>query len=135
MRRSAYASTSSSRSRMSRSSSTTAVSRCTRTSSASSNPMPSGGPPRTLADLRGIPVERLTGVGPALQEKLADMALVTVLDVIQHYPRRWVDRTKKADIASLTVGEEATVFAEVQRVSSRRTRQGRALVEVTVSDG
>jgi ATP-dependent DNA helicase RecG len=97
--------------------------------------MPSGDPPLTLADLRDIPVERLKGVGPALQGKLAEMGLVTVLDVIQHYPRRWVDRTKKADIAALTVGEEATVFAEVHRVSGRRTRQGRALVEVIVSDG
>src|SRR5256714_13286867 len=63
------------------------------------------------------------------------MGLETVLDVLQHYPRRWVDRTRKADIATLAVGEEATVFAEVRTIHGRRTRQGRALVEAVVYDG
>jgi ATP-dependent DNA helicase RecG len=89
----------------------------------------------TLADLRDIPLTRLKGVGPALEGRLADMELRDVLDLLQHYPRRWVDRTKKADIATLAVGEEATVFAEVRTIRGRRTRQGRALVEAVVYDG
>jgi ATP-dependent DNA helicase RecG len=63
------------------------------------------------------------------------MELRTVLDVLQHYPRRFVDRTKRAEIAELRIGEEATVVGEVQGVHGRRTRQGRALVEVVVHDG
>ena len=75
------------------------------------------------------------GVGPALAEKLHALGLENVLDLLQHYPRRWVDRTKRADIAELRVGEEATVFAEVRSARGRRTRQGRSLVEVVVHDG
>jgi ATP-dependent DNA helicase RecG len=97
--------------------------------------VPTGDPPLTLADLREIPLERLKGVGPALEARLADMELRTVLDLLQHYPRRWIDRTKKTDIAALAVGEEATVFAEVRTIHGRRTRQGRALVEAVVHDG
>ncbi|MDQ1475215.1 MAG: ATP-dependent helicase RecG, partial [Actinomycetota bacterium] len=97
--------------------------------------MPTGDPPLTLADLRDIPLERLKGVGPALEKKLAEMDLHNVLDLLQHYPRRWVDRSKKTDIASLAVGEEATVFAEVRTIPGRRSRQGRALVEAVVHDG
>ncbi len=97
--------------------------------------MPTGDPPLTLADLRDIPLTRLKGVGDALDGRLAGMELRNVLDLLQHYPRRWVDRTKKADIATLQVGEEATVFAEVRTVRGRRTRQGRALVEAVVYDG
>ena len=97
--------------------------------------MPTGDPPLTLADLREIPLERLKGVGSALEARLADMELRTVLDLLRHYPRRWIDRTKKTDIAALAVGEEATVFAEVRTVHGRRTRQGRALVEAVVHDG
>jgi ATP-dependent DNA helicase RecG len=89
----------------------------------------------TLRELAGRPVGDLDSVGPKLEERLADMGLCTVLDVLQHYPRRWVDRTKRADIAELKIGEEATVFGEVRRVHGRRTRQGRALVEVVVHDG
>src|SRR5947209_4356962 len=97
--------------------------------------MPSGDPPLTLRDLRGKELSTLKGVGDAIEARLADMDLHNVLDLLQHYPRRWVDRSKKSDIAALEVGEEATVFAEVRSVKGRRTRQGRALVEVVVYDG
>jgi ATP-dependent DNA helicase RecG len=91
--------------------------------------------PLTLRELRAIPVSRLTGVGPALEERLAIMGIESVLDVLQHYPRRYIDRTHRSEIAALAVGEEATVFGEVLRTHGRRTRNGRALVEVVVTDG
>ncbi len=91
--------------------------------------------PSRCRELADLPVRELASVGPKLEERLADMGIETVLDVLQHYPRRWVDRTEKADIATLAVGEEATVFAEVRTIHGRRTRQGRALVEAVVYDG
>jgi ATP-dependent DNA helicase RecG len=97
--------------------------------------VPAGDPPLTLRDLRELDLARLKGVGPALEGRLADMGLHTVLDLLQHYPRRWVDRTKRVDIADLEVGEEATVIGEVTKVSGRRTRNRRALVEVVIHDG
>ena len=90
---------------------------------------------KTLRDLRDIPISRLTGVTPRLEERLGMLGIRNVLDLIEHYPRRYLDRTKKSDIADLRVGEEATVYAEVRKMSSRRTRQGRALVETIVYDG
>jgi ATP-dependent DNA helicase RecG len=97
--------------------------------------MPKGDPPLTFRDLRAFELTRLKGVGPALEQRLEVLELRNVLDLLQHYPRRWVDRTKKADIADLKVGEEATVFGEITRINGRRTRQGRALVEAVVHDG
>ncbi len=58
-----------------------------------------------------------------------------MFDLITHYPRRWVDRTRQADVASMEVGEESVVLATVTKVRARRTRQGRALVELDVDDG
>src|SRR5689334_8337553 len=89
----------------------------------------------TLRDLSRKPVNELTGVGPKLEERLAILGIESVLDLLQHYPRRYVDRTQRADIAELALGDEATVVGEVRRVSARRTRNGRALVEVAVSYG
>ena len=97
--------------------------------------MPTGDPPLTLRELREIDVARLKGVGDALEAKLADMGLPTVLDLLQHYPRRWIDRTKRVEIAALEVGEEATVIGEVNKIHGRRTRNGKSLVEVVVHDG
>jgi ATP-dependent DNA helicase RecG len=97
--------------------------------------VPSGDPPLTLADLREIPLERLKGVGPALEARLADMELLNVLDLLQHYPRRWIDRSKKTDIAALAVGEAATIFAEVRTIHGRRGRGGKSVVDAVVHDG
>jgi ATP-dependent DNA helicase RecG len=89
----------------------------------------------TLRELAARPVRDLRGVGADLGARLAEMGIESVADLLQHYPRRYVDRTKRAEIASLAVGEEATVFGEVRRASGRRTRTGKALVEVVVDDG
>jgi ATP-dependent DNA helicase RecG len=70
-------------------------------------------------------------------DKLASLSppIETVLDLLGHYPRRYHDRTHQSDIADLTVGEEATIVAEVERVSSRMTRQRKKMVEAVVRDG
>jgi ATP-dependent DNA helicase RecG len=92
-------------------------------------------PGRRLGQLADIPVRELEKVGPKREEALAAMGIRTVLDLLTHYPRRYVDRTNQAAIASLKVGEEAMVLGTVKRVQSRRTRQRRAMVEVDVFDG
>jgi ATP-dependent DNA helicase RecG len=89
----------------------------------------------TLRELAAHPVTELKAVGPKLEASLAEMEIRTVLDLLQHYPRRYHDRTKRAEIAELTMGEEATVFAEVKKIRGFRTRQGRAMVEGEVFDG
>jgi ATP-dependent DNA helicase RecG len=92
-------------------------------------------PPRTLDYLASLPVTKIRRVGPKNAEALAEIGIQTVYDLVTHYPRRYVDRTRQAGIAELSVGDEATVLATVRRVTSRRTRRGQALVEAHVSDG
>ena len=90
---------------------------------------------RTLPFLAAQPVTLLRGVGARSAGSLADMGIESVLDLLTHYPRRYIDRTRQRSVAELAVGEEALVLATVRRVRSRRTRQGRALVELDVHDG
>jgi len=94
-----------------------------------------GDPPLTLGDLADIPVERLRGVGEKRSKALAAQDIVTVLDLLQHYPRRYLDRTRQASIGDLAIGEEATVLGEVRQVTSRRTRNRRTLTNVEFGDG
>ena len=93
--------------------------------------------PRTLRDLARRRVSVLNGVpeGGRLEERLGMLGIATVLDLLEHYPRRYLDRTKKSEIADLKVGEEATIFAEVRKISARRVKGNRALVEAIVYDG
>src|SRR4051812_8470505 len=64
-----------------------------------------------------------------------DPPIETVYDLLTHYPRRYIDRTKQAQIRDLAVGEEAMIVARVKRTQQRPTRQGRVLVEIDVFDG
>ena len=90
---------------------------------------------RSLRRLSEIPVSDVHRVGAKRAEALAALGITSVLDLLTHYPRRYVDRTRQADVAELTVGEESVVLARVQSCRGRRTRQGRAIVELEVEDG
>ena len=90
---------------------------------------------RPLYKLADIGVDVLKGVGKVKADALAKVEITSVLDLLTHYPRRYLDRTQQAEIADLRDGDEAMVLARVKRVSARRTRQGRSLVEVDVFDG
>lgn len=97
--------------------------------------MPAGDPPLTLRDLAEMPVSRLRGVGEKKEKSLAAAEIRTVLDLVQHYPRRHLDRTREAKIADLQKGDEATVFGEVRSSSTRQLRGRRTLTEVVIGDG
>jgi len=90
---------------------------------------------RRLSQLAVLPVTVLEGVTPKKAEALAVMDITTVLDLLTHYPRRYLDRTRQVAIREMKVGQEAMVLATVKRVQSRRTRQRRTMVEVDVFDG
>ena len=90
---------------------------------------------RTLISLADQSVTKITGIGAKKADVLAAVEIETVLDLVTHYPRRYLDRTQQAAIRDLRPGDEAMVLATVKRVNGRRTRQGRSLVEVDVFDG
>jgi ATP-dependent DNA helicase RecG len=90
--------------------------------------------PRRLRELGDVAVSQLRNVGEKRAAALATMGIENVFDLLTIYPRRYVDRTKRIDLSDLSVGDEAAVFAEVRKLSSRRTRQGKVMVEVSVSD-
>ncbi len=90
--------------------------------------------PRRLRQLGEVPVDQLRHVGERRVEALASLGVASVFDLLTFYPRRYIDRTKRVDLSDLTVGEEAAIFAEVKKVTSRRTKQGKSMVEVSVAD-
>jgi ATP-dependent DNA helicase RecG len=89
----------------------------------------------TLQRLAEIPVHEIKRIGDKRAESLATLEIRNVLDLITHYPRRYIDRTRQAEVAGMKLGEESLVMARVGAVKSRRTRNGRALVELEVEDG
>ena len=90
--------------------------------------------PRTLRDLSLRPVSVLEKVSARKAAQLEQWGVESVLDLLTTYPRRYIDRTKKADVSGLEVGSEAAILAEVQRVRSRPGHNRRAPVTITVRD-
>lgn len=96
--------------------------------------MPAGDPPLTLRDLDNLSVSRVRNAEPKAFPALARTGINTILDLLQHYPRRYLDRTRRADVAQLLPEEEAYVVGEVIRVSKRNIRRGRSLVTMILRD-
>jgi len=64
------------------------------------------------------------------------LSLRTAGDLLYHFPRRYAERGRLTDLASLHVGDHVTVMAEVMRTNVRPMRQRRGqLFEVVVGDG
>src|SRR4051812_21327616 len=64
------------------------------------------------------------------------MGIETVLDLLEHYPRRYLDRTERAEIHELAIGDEATIDGQVQSMRGHRTRDGkRVIVNGKIYDG
>ncbi|HET8930995.1 MAG TPA: ATP-dependent DNA helicase RecG, partial [Acidimicrobiales bacterium] len=93
---------------------------------------------RRLSQLADIAVTELHGIGPKHAAALAEAFDVhTVLDLLTHYPRRYVDRSNQQRIADLQIGESSMVLTTVKKISARRTRgrPPRTLVTADVTDG
>ncbi len=91
--------------------------------------------PRTLRSIADIPLTRLRGVGPAMLNRLDQVGIANILDLVTYYPRRWVDRSEQQPIAGTQEGDEVTVVGDVTAIRATRTRQRRTMVQATVSDG
>jgi len=82
------------------------------------------------------PVTRLPGVGPAAARQLATLGVRSVRDLLEHYPRRYADAGEVVDLASVEVGQPATLIGEVVDAQVRRIaprgRARRDVVELVV---
>jgi hypothetical protein len=58
-------------------------------------------------------VTRLAGVGPAAARQLEVLGVVTVRDLLEHYPRRYADAGEVVDLSQVEVGAPATLVGEV----------------------
>ncbi len=76
-------------------------------------------------------------IGGKTAKGLADhLDLVTVGDLLYHFPRRYDERGEHTEIRTLSVGEQVTVLAQVRSTNLRPLRQRNStLLEVTVGDG
>lgn len=85
--------------------------------------------------LKQLPLTQLKGVGPALAQKLQQLGLVSLQDLIFHLPLRYEDRTQISSLGSLRVGSTAVVEGEVVASQVQYGRRRSLLVRIRDATG
>ena len=81
------------------------------------------------------PVRYLKGVGPKTAERFEKLGIVTLADLLCHYPRKYIDFTKPYSIAEAPADTECVVKAEVfAKPGGRILPGGRRMERVTAGD-
>ena len=81
------------------------------------------------------PVRYLKGVGPKTAERFEKLGIVTLADLLCHYPRRYIDFSKPYSIAEAPADTECVVKAEVfAKPGGRILPGGRRMERITAGD-
>ena len=81
------------------------------------------------------PVRYLKGVGPKTAERFEKLGIVTLADLLCHYPRRYFDFSKPYSIAQAPADTECVVKAEVfAKPGGRILPGGRRMERITAGD-
>ena len=80
-------------------------------------------------------VQFLPGIGPQRALAYERLGLVTLEQLVRHFPRTWLDASRFVKVRDLRPGELLTVTGTVKHAAALRTRGGRADFAATVTDG
>lgn len=81
------------------------------------------------------PVRHLKGVGPKTAERFEKLGILTLSDLLCHYPRRYLDFSKPYSIAEAPADTECVVKAEVfAKPGGRILPGGRRMERITAGD-
>ena len=81
------------------------------------------------------PVRYLKGVGPKTAERFEKLGIITLADLLCHYPRRYLDFSKPYSIAEAPTDTECVVKAEVfAKPGGRILPGGRRMERITAGD-
>ena len=80
-------------------------------------------------------VSALKGVGTKLQKELENLGILTVRDLLEYFPRRYVDFSRVTKISELQPDVSAAIEATVVKKARPFTAKGITFSKIDVSDG
>jgi ATP-dependent DNA helicase RecG len=80
------------------------------------------------------PTSVLPGIGPQIAGRLKKLEIETIADLLEHYPSRFLDLTKKTKIAHLKEKVFTSFQAEIKNPKQFRTRTGKLITQATAID-
>ena len=82
-----------------------------------------------------LPLTHFKGVGKKLNEKLAQMGVSTLEDVLFHFPLRYQDRTKLSLVGELREGMDAYIQGTIRAAGVTRGRRSTLIVKLEDGTG
>lgn len=88
-----------------------------------------------MPSLANLPITALRGIGPARAKIYARLGIVSVSDLIYHFPRAYEDRGAVKPLSECAIGERASVILTVGTVPRKTMiRRGMTLLKFTAYD-
>jgi len=79
-------------------------------------------------------IESLKGVGSKRQSYLHKLNIYTIKDLINHYPIRYINKTKICSVKNATHGENITIKGKVINIVNRKNYKRKSLITVLLKD-
>ncbi len=80
------------------------------------------------------PVRFVPGVGPRLASLLKNLGIITIEDLLRHYPARYEDFSKIKTVAELLLGEKVTLRGTLAKIDNVFLRSRRVLTKGVFQD-
>ena len=81
-----------------------------------------------------LDVDFIKGVGPQLARIFNKMGIFKVKDLLEYYPRKYVDYKARVPISALKFSQSVTIIGTIERVYHRITKNGLTILTVTIRD-
>ncbi len=86
-------------------------------------------------DISEIDIQFVKGVGPKTAPLFKKLGIYTVKDLLEYYPKRYVDYQGRVKIANLKLSQQVSVFATIKKVSAYTTHRKLTVLNILISDG
>src|SRR3989344_6269707 len=81
------------------------------------------------------PIEQVPNIGKSYAMRLHRLKITTIEDLVHHYPSRYENLGKPAQISEISLGGLKSATGKVWEIRNVRTRFGKNLTLATVNDG
>lgn len=78
---------------------------------------------------------QLRGAGSRTRERMSRLGLSSILDLLLHFPRTYLDLSTIKKISELQVDSKVTVIGQVRAIDKRRSFSGKDILQIVISDG
>jgi ATP-dependent DNA helicase RecG len=86
-------------------------------------------------ELDKIDVMFVKGGGPKIGELFKKLGIFTVKDLLEFYPRKYIDYEGKTKISKIKEGESVSIFATIKKVSAYNTPRKLTVLNIVLGDG